>query len=156
MVTGRSVTGRSVIGRSVLYSQEVNKYKYHLLVRIFCSLWFQSYLACRLLYFWLCLLWTLLFLSLSKLDPTQTHDLYQSLTAYATKLNLPTNAYLDSFPAVNHPQPHCESGDNVQYWIGKNGQILTMAFSVLLHTLEKFVKTVPYFDLNTINYICVC
>lgn len=93
--------------------------------------------------------------SLSKLDSVERNALLQSLSAYATKPTSPTNAYIDCFPAANNPRFYRGYGDNAQYWIGDHGLPLTLAFPALLRTTGKFVRSAPYFNLNTSAHVCI-
>ena len=81
--------------------------------------------------------------------------LNQSLIAYSTKPNTPTNDFIEKFSSSNNSCPFCSLGNNANYWIGNNGQVLMMSFSALLHTTGRFIKSASYFNLNTSNGVCI-
>jgi hypothetical protein len=84
----------------------------------------------------------------SELD-TLLATLYTSLEAYSDRPDTASDALLSKFPVDNNPRLFREYGDHAQYWIGDKGQVLTLTFPAILNTSRKFVKSSPYFNLNT-------
>jgi hypothetical protein len=82
---------------------------------------------------------------------TVLSDLDQSLIAYSQKPNSPSDSFLAIFPPENNPRFFSGGGDNAQYWVGLEGEVLTLAFPALFHATGKFVKMSPYFNMHNAN-----
>lgn len=77
----------------------------------------------------------------------------QSLLAYSSKNDSPTNEYLDGFNPLTNPCQFCPMGDTAQYWVGASDELLTMTFPAMLNMSGRFVKLGPYFSLNTASSV---
>jgi len=77
----------------------------------------------------------------------------QSLLAYSSQKDSPTNEYIQGFDPLTNPRQFRPMGDTAQYWVGASDQLLTMTFPAMLNMSGRFVKLGPYFSINTASSV---